>query len=113
MIDTKEMKNAPDGSHTLAPPFEVAPAHFVPMIERDAPVLSPFLRELVIFEVRLGRRTTAPIEHKFIGPRKNIGAVIANAKWGITHKSDPALFGIRFNLTPLLMRDPLHITEET
>ena len=111
VIDAKEMKNASNRAHTFAPPLKIVRAHPVPVIERNAPVLSPFLRELVVLEVRFGRCAAGPIEHEFIPPRQNVGAIITNAKRNITHERNAAFFGIRFYLPPLLMRDPLHITE--
>ena len=98
--------------HTLAPPLEIVRAHPVPAVERNPPVLSPFLRELVVLEVRFGRCAAGPIEHEFIPPRENVGAIITDAKRNITHQRNAAFFGIRFDLPPLLMRDPLHIREE-
>src|SRR5439155_7339208 len=100
-----------DSADTLAPPLEIVRAHPVPAIQRNAPVLSPFLRELVVLEVRFGRCAAGPIEHEFIPPRQNVGAIITNAKRNITHERNAAFFGIRFYLPPLLMRDPLLITE--
>src|SRR4029077_10559507 len=112
MIDPKQMKNAPDGTHTLAPPFEIVRAHPIPAIKRNPPVLPPFLGKLVVLEVVFGRRAAGPVEREFIGPRENVGAIITDPKGNIAHQRNFAFFGIRFDLTPLLMGYPLHITEE-
>src|SRR5260370_25231860 len=112
MIDAKQMKNAPDGTHTLAPPFEIVRAHTVPAIKRNPPVLPPFLGKLVVLEVVFGRRATGPVEREFIRPRENVSAVITDTKWNIAHQRNFASFSIRFNLAPLLMGYPLHITAE-
>src|SRR4029450_6327958 len=45
VINAKEMKNAPDSPDPLAPPLKIVCAHSVPAIERNAPILAPFLRE--------------------------------------------------------------------
>src|SRR5213595_3489239 len=50
VIDAKEVKNAPDGTHTLTPPCEIVCPHPIPAIKRDAPILSPFLGELIVLE---------------------------------------------------------------
>src|SRR4029453_12439948 len=94
VINAKEMKNAPDSPDAFAPPLKIAPAHSVPAIERNAPVLAPFLRESVVLEVRLGRRSAAPIEHEFIRPRENVSAVITDAEWNIAHKGYAAFLSV-------------------
>ena len=85
VINAKEMKNSTDSADTLAPPFEIVCAHSVPAIKRNTPVLAPLLRKHVLFEIRLGRRAAAPVEHKFIRPREHVGTVITNAKRNIAH----------------------------
>src|SRR5713101_1883069 len=78
----------------------------------DAPVLSPLLGEEIVFEMRLGRRASAPIERKFIRPGENVGAVIINAERNVAHQRNAAFFGVVFYLRPLLFRDPLNVAEE-
>src|SRR5262249_2624447 len=103
----------PSGSaHPFAPPLKIVGAHRGPAIEGNAPVLSPFLREHVVLEVRLGRSATEPIERKFIGARKNVGAVITDAEGNIAHQRHTALLRMRFDVPPLQACDPLHVTEE-
>ena len=85
MIDAKEVKNTPNGTYAHAPPVEIVRAHPVPAIKRNTPVLSPFLRELVVLEVQFRRRATGPIKREFLWPRENVGAVITDAKWNIAH----------------------------
>ena len=46
VIDPKEVKNLSNAANTLAPPIEIAGSHHVPAVERDAPILSPFLGKL-------------------------------------------------------------------
>ena len=94
MIDTKEMKNASDRTDSLAPRLEVVRAHSIPAIQGDAPVLAPFLRERVVLEMRFGRRATRPLEHEFIRSRKNVCAIITDAKWNITHQRHAVCFGV-------------------
>src|SRR5207244_7679643 len=85
VIDAKKMKNAPDSADALAPPLEIVRAHFVPAIERNTPVLAPFLGERIVFEVRLRRRATEPLEHEFIRARENVDAALDDDEWSIDH----------------------------
>jgi len=112
VIDPEQMKDPSGAAHPFAPPLKIVGAHGVPAVERNAPVLSPFLCERVILEMRLGRRATEPIEQKFIGPRENVGAVITDAEGNVAHQRHAALLRMRFNVAPLLVCDPLHVTEE-
>ena len=112
MIDPKKVEDAADAAHPLPPPIEIVCAHRIPPIKRDAPVLSPLLSELVIFKIRLGRRSAAPIEHEFVRPREDIGAVITHSKRNVAHQRDSALLSKRIDLAPLFVRDPLHVTEK-
>src|SRR5713226_810455 len=50
VINTKEMKAAPHAPDALPPPIEIPLAHRIPAKKWNAPVLSPFLGELVVFE---------------------------------------------------------------
>jgi hypothetical protein len=74
--------------------------------------LPPFLGELIVLEIWFGRCAARPVKREFIRSRENVGAVIADAKWNIPHQCDFAVVSTRFDLTPLLMGYPLHITEE-
>jgi len=112
VIDAKEVENASDGPYTLAPPFEVVRTHPVPAIERNPPILSPFLRKLVILKIWFGRCASGPVEREFIRPRENVCAVITDTEWNIAHQCNSAFFSIKFDLTPLFMGYPLHIAEE-
>src|SRR5205823_14079386 len=94
VIDPKQMKNTLDRADAFAPPLKIVRAHPVPVIKRNTPVLSPFLGELIVLEVRLGRRAASPIEHEFIRPRENVGAVVADAKRSIAHQGDAASFSV-------------------
>src|SRR5437762_12286842 len=75
VIDPEQMKDAPDSAHPFPPPLKIVRPHLVPAIERDAPVLAPFLCERVVLKGRLGRRAARPVEHKFARPRENVRAV--------------------------------------
>src|SRR6516164_11235742 len=72
VIDPEEMKDAPDSAHSFAPPLTIVRPHGAPAIERNAPVLSPSLRERVVLKGRLWRRAAGPIEHEFMRARENI-----------------------------------------
>src|ERR1700756_3758792 len=85
VIDPKEMKDVPDGSHPFSPPLKIVRTHRAPPIKRNAPVLAPFLRERVILKGRLGRCAARPIEHELIPARENIGAVVTDAERNIAH----------------------------
>jgi hypothetical protein len=113
VIDSKKMKDAPDSAHSFAPPLKTVRAHGAPAIERNAPVLTPSLRERVVFEVRFGRRATEPVQHELIRARENVGAAITDAEGNIAHQNHAAFFGVRFDRAPLLMGDPLHVAEKT
>src|SRR6266404_1707168 len=113
VVDAKEVKRTLHAAHALPPPFEIISAHRLPSIKRNAPVLSPFLGKLVVLEIRLRWRAAAPIEHELVRSCKNVGAVITDTKRNVAHDGDPALRGIRFELAPLLLRDPLHVAKET
>src|ERR1700694_164853 len=97
VIDTKKMETAPHAPGALAPPIEILLAHRIPAKKRNAPVLSPFLGELVVLEIRFRRRPTAPIQPEFIAARKNIRAVITDAEWNVAHESDLPLFRVGFD----------------
>ena len=112
VIDPEEMKDPSGSADPFSPPLEIVGAHGAPAIERNAPVLAPFLRERVVFKMRLRRSATEPVEQKFIGVRENIGAVITDAERNIAHQRHAALLRVRFDVAPLLLCDPLHVTEE-
>src|SRR6266498_1293284 len=85
MVDSEQMKDASGSVNALSPPSKTVRAHSIPPIKRNTPVLSPFLRERVVLEMRLGRSTAEPVEYEFIRSRENICAVITDAKWNIAH----------------------------
>src|SRR5436853_1781282 len=101
-----------DSAHSLPPPLKVAPPHRLPVIKRDAPILAPFLGELVIFEIRLGRRSPGPIQRELVRLRKHIGAVITHAERDVAHDRYTASLSVGFNVAPLLMGNPLHVAKE-
>src|SRR6476620_1159493 len=106
------MKNTPGSAYPFAPPLEIVRAHRGPAIKRNAPVLSPFLCKRVILENWLRRSATEPVEDEFIWVRENVGAVVTDAKRNVAHQRHAALFGIRFDVPPLLISDPLHVTKK-
>src|ERR1700730_8853604 len=112
MIDAKNVEGFANAPDALPPPGEIVCAHRVPLKKRNAPVLSPFLRELVVFEVWLGGRAPRPIEREFIRTSKDVGAVVTNAKGNVAHQGNAALFRKEFGFAPLFARNPLHITKE-
>src|SRR5262245_65539800 len=88
------MKNPPGSAHPLAPPLKIVRAHDAPAIERNAPILSPFLCKRVVLENWLWRRAAEPVEHEFIRARENVGAVITDSEWNIAHQRHAALLQI-------------------
>src|SRR5262249_48428056 len=106
------MKNPPGTAHPFAPPLKIVRAHCAPAIERNAPVLSPFLCKCIALENWLGRSAAEPVEHEFIRARENVGAVVTDAKGNVAHQRHAALLCMRFDSPPLLIGDPLHITKE-
>src|SRR5207302_10831425 len=109
MIDAKEMKNRSDCTHAPAPPRKVVWTHFLPAVNRYAPVLTPFLHKGIILKIRLWRRPARPLQHEFIPPRERVGAVITHTKWNIAHQPDRPRLCIPFDLDPLPLRQPRHI----
>src|SRR5436190_1160096 len=66
MIDPENVKNFSHSTDPPAPPIEIPRPHYIPAVKWDSPVLSPFLGELVILEVRLRRRATRPIDRELL-----------------------------------------------
>src|SRR2546423_8477220 len=112
MVDSKKMKTIRNRANALPPPIEIALAHFRPAIKRDAPVLSPLLRELVVLEMRFRRRAAEPIERELVRPREDVGTVVADPEWNVAHQRDAALVGVAFDFRPLVVRDPLYVTKQ-
>src|SRR6476661_3684962 len=106
------MEATPNAADPLPPPIEIPATHRLPVKNRDSPILSPFLSEPVVFEMRFRRRAPAPIEGEFLRPRENVSAVVADAERNVAHQRDAALFGIRFHRRPLLVRDPLNVAKK-
>src|SRR5215831_1408504 len=106
------MKDPPGSTDPFAPPLEIVCAYCAPAIERNAPVLSPFLCKWVVLENWLGRSATKPVEHEFIPARENVSAVITNTEGNVAHQRHAALLRVRFDVPPLLMSNPLHVTKE-
>src|SRR5262249_31713250 len=107
------MENLLHARDALPPPVKVMASHLPPIIKRDAPILTPFLSEFVFFEIRLGRCASGPIESKTLGMSKNISAVIADPKGNVAHQRHPALGGEAFDRVPLVVGDPLHVSEKS
>ena len=112
MVDAENVEDSFYAAHTLAPPGEILRTHRRPVINRNAPVLSPLNRELVIFEIRFRRCAPRPIEMENLPLRENIRAVITDTEGNVAHESDAMFPGKSPQLAPLLVRDPLHVTEE-
>src|SRR5262245_3504585 len=106
------MKDPPRRTDPFAPPLKIVRAHCAPAIEWNAPVLSPFLCKWVVLENWFGRSATKPVEHEFIPARENVSAVITNTEGNVAHQRHAALLRVRFDVPPLLMSNPLHITEK-
>src|SRR5436305_8657085 len=66
VVDPKNPETVTSGANPPAPPVEIAPTHFFPVINWNAPVLSPFLGKLIVLKVSLGWRASAPIEHELL-----------------------------------------------
>src|SRR5262245_41145288 len=106
------MKDPPGSADPFAPPLKIVRAHCAPPIERNAPVLSPFLCKWVVLENWLGRSATEPVEHEFIPARENVSAVITNPEGNVAHQRHAVPLRVRFDVAPLLMSNPLHVTKE-
>src|SRR5579864_1833310 len=112
VVDSKKVKAMSDRSNPFPPPIESAITHCRPAVERNAPVLSPPLGELVVFEMRFRRRAAGPIERKLFPPGKHIRAVVAYAERNIAHQSDAPLLGMILDGRPLFTGNPLHVPEK-
>src|SRR6266566_5171741 len=112
VVDAENVEDSFYAAHPLSPPGEILRAHRRPVINRDPPVLSPLDRELVIFEIWFRRRAPRPIEMEDVPLSENIRAVITDAEGNIAHKRDPVFLGKFPQLTPLFVRDPLHVGKE-
>src|SRR5207248_1685131 len=69
VIDAKHVEDSLHTAHPPPPPVQVSRSHHVPAIKRNAPVLSPLLRELIVLKVRLRRRAAGPVDRKFAAAR--------------------------------------------
>src|SRR4030081_1492805 len=85
VIDPKKVEAASNAADALPPPIEIPVTHHVPVKNRDSPVLSPFLGELVVLEMGFRRCPSTPIMRKLIRPGENIGAVKVDAEWDVAH----------------------------
>src|SRR5882762_6168628 len=86
MVDPEKMKTLTNAADALPPPVKISATHFIPAKNWNAPILSPFLGELIVLEMRFGRGAAAPIERKFVWPREDVPAVIADAEWDVAHQ---------------------------
>src|SRR5437763_16690944 len=109
MVDAENVEDSFYAAHTLAPPGEILRTHRRPVINRNAPVLSPLNRELVIFEIRFRRCAPRPIEMENLPLRENIRPVITDTQGNVAHASDVMCSGTSPQLAPWLRRDPLHV----
>src|SRR4030095_633917 len=50
VIDPEQMKVPESAAYPFPPPLKIVRAHRAPAVERNAPVLPPFLRERVVLE---------------------------------------------------------------
>ena len=112
VIDAEKMENLSHAVDALAPPSKILTPHLRPVVNGDAPVLTPFLGELIVFEIRFRRCATGPVEGEPLGVGKDIGAVIADSKWNISHQRDAVLLGELFHSAPLLVCNPLDVAKK-
>src|SRR5881227_4003251 len=88
VINSENVEDSSYAAHPLSPPREILCAQCWPVVNRDAPVLSPFHRELVVLEVRLWWRASRPVEMKNLALAENVGAVVTDAKRNVAHQRD-------------------------
>src|SRR6267378_5229435 len=112
VVDAKNVEDPFDPPNSLPPPIKIVCSHRLPAIKGNTPILSPLLRELVVFEIQLRRRATRPVERENVAMGKHVGAVIANAKRDVAHQSNAEFLRKFTELAPLLMRDPLDVAEK-
>src|SRR5438105_885127 len=112
VVDTKDVEDSFNASDSLSPPLKIAGSHCVPTIDWNTPILPPLLREFVVLEVSLRRRATRPVKRENVAICKHIRAVKTDAKRDVAHQPDAALRRKFAQLVPLLVCDPLHVTEK-
>src|SRR6267143_2421293 len=112
MIAPKDVENLSNPANPLPPPGQIPLPHHVPPIERDPPVLSTFLRELVVLEIWLGRRASRPFQREFVPPGINIRTIETDPEWNVTHQGDLAFFRVGPHCGPLVKCDPLDVFEK-
>ena len=94
-------------AHALPPPVETARQR-VPAVERDAPVLPPFVGERVL-QKRPPAGAAAPDVIKNLRLRPHVRAVIADAKRDVAHERHALRVRVVLHRRPLLPREPLHV----
>src|SRR5258708_7894141 len=72
VVDSKCVKDVLHSADALSPPLQIVRSHRLPAINRNAPVLSPFLGKLVVLEVGLRRRAAGPLERELVWSRENV-----------------------------------------
>ena len=112
MVDAEDVEHLRELLHPTLPPTEAIRLHHIPAIQRDAPVLAPTLHEVVVFKIRLRRRTTAPLEVELLGLKEHIRATPGDAKRHIAHEFHPLVRCIGPHCAPLAEAQPLHIGME-
>src|SRR6478735_7341666 len=112
MIDPEQVKQLTDSVHALLPPSDVLGSFCGPVVQRDSPVLSPFLDEVVVLEDLVRWSSSAPTRLEQGRLRPDIGAVIRYAKRHIAHEVYAQATGVRLDLAPLREGHPLPIGEE-
>src|ERR1700693_852313 len=88
VVDAEKMKAMGDRADSFPPPIETAILHCRPAIHGDPPVLSPFLSEPVVFEMRFRGCAAAPIERELLRPGEHVRTVIADTKRNVAHQRD-------------------------
>ena len=90
VIDAKEIEKFAHAMHTLPPPAEPIRLVSRPIVQRDAPVLAPFLDKGVMLENPIRRSAAAPAGPEEFRMRPDIGALKRDAKGNVAHQADAA-----------------------
>ena len=92
-----------------SPPGVIVLGHAFPIVEREAPVLSPFFGERVSLEGLFRRRAAGVLEVEDVRFAPDIRAVPADADGDVSHERNAFVLGMLTNRQPLCVGDPLDI----
>ena len=106
------MENTHEEPRASSPPGIVVLGHPFPIVEWEAPILSPFGGERVGLEGLFRRRAAGMLEIEDVGIAPDIRAVPADPDRDVTHQCHAFLLCMAADGQPLRVGDPLNIGVE-